>query len=325
MVAIKIVAVTSFTEVAAAPTDLANTVEGSGRVMLEDHFDAADGLITGHEFYEPGTFPANGTSRPTNPSPLWEGDNGHFYRSGQWGYSGTPNEWKDRYFFRMNTRNFAIGDAAVSWRYRSAEFGADGWPPEGADAVDVWVRYQTQYNLYAFQFDRTDNSIQVKRKVPAEGWKGPPDLVANKGVYYTLTTDASQPALGAGKLHVGWKDVEHLLPESERRKPAFPNLAHDAKTPYEFRVTVRNLDNGTVQIRGYRAGVLVYSATDDGRSGVAANGETQGQQLDRGLFESVTGWQPDWARPITRAGACGFRADDIQFWITDVVIREIAK
>jgi hypothetical protein len=323
VLAVKVVAVTRFTDVAAAPADLSSVVDSSGQVLVEDHFDGEDGVITGHESYEPGTFPANGTSAAANPSPIWEGDNGHFYRVGHWGYSGRPNEWKDRYFFRMNTRSFAIGDASFSWRYRSAAFGDDGWPVEGSDAVDVWLRYQTQYNLYALQFDRTDDTIQAKRKLPAQGWKGPDELLANKGVYYTLPTDASQPVVGPGKMHVAWREVEQLLPASERQKPRFPNLAHDAKTAYDFRVTVKNLPNGNVQLRAYRAGVLVYSATDDGRSGVAANGETQGQHVDRRAFDSVPGWQPDWARPITHPGACGFRADDIQFWVADVIIREM--
>jgi len=323
--AVKAVAVNSAGLVPAAPTDLAESAGTSRKVIVQDDFQGDDGLITGHGYYAPAEFPANGTSQTTNPSSLWEGDTGFFYRQGGWGYSGRPNEWKDRYFFRMNTRSFAIGDAAVSWRYRSANFGDDGWPVEGADAVDVWLRYQTQFNLYAFQFDRTDDGFQAKRKIPAQGWRGPAELVANKGVYYTLPTDASQPVVGAGKFRVAWKEVQSVLPASERAKPKFPDLAHDTKTPYEFKVTVKNLADGKVQIRAYRAGVLVYSATDDGRSGVAANGETQGEHLDRGLYESVPGWQPDWGRPITNPGAVGFRADDVQFWVQDFEVRELAK
>src|SRR5262249_39421374 len=159
--------------------------------------------------------------------------------------------------------------------------------------VDVWLRFQTQFDLYALQFDRTDDSVQAKRKIPGQDWRGPANLLANKGVYYTLPTDASQPIVGAGKFHVTWQEVASLLPAAEHRKPRFPNLAHDSTTPYDFKVTVKTLADGNVQIRAYRAGVLVFSATDDGRSGVAANGETQGQQLDRGDYESVPGWQPN--------------------------------
>lgn len=299
-------------------------IGGSGPVIVQDSFEGADGVVTSHEHYAEAQFPLGGTSSPSNPSPVWEGDSGWFFRRGNWGYSGRPSDWRDRYFFRMNTRNFAIRDAAVSWRYRSAQFGEDGYPSESADAVDVWVRYQTQYNLYAFQFDRTNDGVQAKRKIPADGWSGPKALVANKGVYYTLPTDADQPVLGAGKYLVPWRAVSDRLPAGERAKPGFPNLAHDGRTAYEFEVTVRNLPGGKVQIQAYRAGVLVYSATDDGRSAVAANGETQGLHVDRGYYETVPGWQSSWAAPITNAGATGFRADDIQFWITNFVVRGLS-
>ena len=324
VVAVKAVAVTTFATEPAAPIDLASSVQSSSRVIFQEDFNGPDGVVTTNEFYGRASFPASGSSQATNPSSTWEGDTGAFYRQGNWGYSGRPNEWRDRYFFRMNTRTFTIGNASISWKYKSANFGDDGWPVEGPDAVDVWLRYQTQYNLYVFQFDRNDTVIQAKRKIPAQGWRGPANLIANKGVYYTLPTDPSQPIVGAGKFRVAWKDVERMLPASERPKPRFPNLAHDSKTPYEFKVTVNNIHGGKVQIRAYRAGTLVYSAIDDGRSGVAANGETQGAHLDRKDYEAVPGWQPDWGSPITRPGACGFRADNIQFWVDDVVVRELA-
>ncbi|MGH7896941.1 MAG: hypothetical protein ACREQQ_03260 [Candidatus Binatia bacterium] len=291
--------------------------------ILEDSFTGEDGLITSHEFYSFGEFPFGGVSLPTNPSPIWEGDSGYFYRRGNWGYSGRPRDWKDRYFFRMNTRNFAIQDAAISWRYRSARFGEDGYPSERPDAVDVWLRYQTQYNLYAFQFDRTDDGFQAKRKIPAQGWSGPSDLVANKGVYYTLPTDAEQPVFGAGKFLVTWKGVRDVLSPAERSKKNFPALAHDGTTAYDFKLTVKNVPGNKVQIQAYRGGALIYSATDDGRSGIAANGETQGTHLERRYYDGVLGWQRSWGRPITRPGASGLRADDIKFWIANLVIRRL--
>jgi len=291
---------------------------------VHDDFDGDDGLITSHEFYDSADFPSGGNSWLTNPSPIWEGDSGYFYRQGKWGFSGRPADWHDRYFFRMNTRTFDIGDASISWRYRSAQFGEDGYPKESSDAVDVWLRYQTEYNLYVFQFDRTNDGMLVKRKIPAQGWSGPANLIANKGVYYTLPTDAEQPIFGAGKSLISWEGVRNLLPVSEKTKPNFPKLAHDGATVYDFRVTVKNLPGGKVQMQGYRGGVLVYSATDDGRSGVAANGETQGAHLDRGYFQTVPGWKAEWGLPITHPGASGFRADDIKFWIASFEVRRLA-
>jgi len=90
-------------------------------------------------------------------------------------------------------------------------------------------------------------------------------------------------------------------------------------TPYDFKVRVQNVPSG-VQIKAWRAGVLIYSATDDGRSGVAANGETQGVHIDRGYYNSVPGWQAAWGRPITTPGGSGFRADNIKFWLKDFLV-----
>ena len=293
-----------------------------GEVIVRDRFEGDDGLITGHDYYAAAEFPFSGMSLPSNPSPVWEGDSGSFYRRAGWGYSGRPADWKDRYFFRMNTRNFNIQDAAISWRYRSARPGEHGFPAEGSDAVDVWLRYQTQYDLYVFQFDRVDNGFQAKRKLPAQGWTGPPELIANKGVYYTLPTDESQPIFGAGQRLVTWNGVKGLLPASERQKSGFPNLAHDSTTTYDFKVTVENVGD-KVRIRAYRAGVLIYSATDDGRSGVAANGDTQGKHLDLGYYSTVPGWRPSSGAPIRHAGATGFRSDDIEFWIRDFAVTKL--
>jgi len=285
--------------------------------IVFDTFDGPDGVITSPDFYQSANYPAGGTSKSTNPSQNWEGDSGKFYRQGNWGYSGKPSEWGNRWFFRYNTRNFNIGDAAVSWQYKSAQVGEGGYPAEGSDAVDVWLRYQTQYNLYVLQFDRSNQAFIVKRKIPGEGWSGPSNLIANKGIYYSLPTDAQQPIFGAGAYQVSWNGVQSLLPSGERSKPGFPNLARDSKTIYDFKATVKNLDGGKVQIQLYRAGVLVYSATDDGKSGIAANGQTQGQHVTAGYFNSVPGWQTDWGKPITKAGASGFRSDNMQFWLND--------
>jgi chitinase len=288
-------------------------------VIMQDSFAGPDALITSYAYYASVNFPGGGTSLASNPSPLWEGDSGSLYRQSGWGYSGRPIDWGNKYFYRFNTRNFTIGDATVSWTYRSAPFGQDGYAVEGSDAVDVWLRYQTQYNLYVFQFDRTNGCVQAKRKIPATGWTGPSDLIANNGVYYTLPTDSSQPIFGAGAYCIAWNGVQGLLPASERAKPGFPNLAHDGVTSYDFKVRIQNVGTA-VQIQAWRAGVLVYSATDDGRSGVAANGETQGMHLDRGYYNTVPGWQPSWGKPITAPGASGFRADNVKFWLNDFLV-----
>ena len=260
----------------------------------------------------------------TNPSSIWEGDFGTISRQGNWEYSEKPSDWINKYFFCFNTLTRSIGDAAVQWQYKSAAYGQDGYPVERSDAVDVWLRYQTQYNLYVFQFDRTDTCFQTKRKISAQGWTGPANDVANSGVYYTLTTDVSQPVFGAGQHCITWQGVQNLLPAAEKAKPRFPGLAHNSSTIYDFKTTVKNLPDGSVQIQAYRARVLVYSATDNDKNGIAADGRTQGDHIAAGYYNSVTGWRTSWVLPITASGATGFRADNIKFWLNDFSVIDLS-
>jgi len=281
----------------------------SGPIIVQDDFNSYTNgqIITDYTTYLSTPFPNGGTSGPGNPSSLWEADTGKFVADNGWGYSGKPNEWGDRWFFRTNTRNFDIGDATINWKYRSAPYGQDGYAVESSDAVDLWLRYQTQYNLYVLQFDRTNNAVVAKRKVPATGWTGPSNLISNKGVYYSLVTDDEQPIWGAGKQAITWGG--HSL----------PNLAHDSTTIYNFKAKETNKPGGTVQIQLWRDDILIASWLDN-NDGTAANGETLGYHVSKGYYNSVPDWETWWGQPITRAGASGFRADNIKFWIDDFVV-----
>ncbi len=301
-----------------------NRVRADSAVLISDNFDGTDGTITNSEYYQSAVFPNGGTSKSTNPSTLWEGDSGSFYKQNNWGYSGRPIDWVNKYFFRFNTRNFNIADSAISWQYRSSPFGQDGYVVEGSDATDIWLRYQTQYNLYAWQFDRTNNCFQLKRKIPADSWSGPASDISNKGVYYTIPTDINQPAIGAGNYCVTWSSVANLLPTSEQSKPGYPNLAHDSITTYDFKVTAKNTLDGKFQVQAYRAGALIYSATDDGKIGIAADGKTEADHINAGYYNCcISGFQQSWLLPITNSGATGFRADNIKFWLNDFIITDL--
>ncbi len=289
--------------------------------LISDNFNSYSNgqIITSYSTYQFANFPYGGTSLSSNPSAIWEMDTGKLKADSGWGYTGTPQELGDRYFFRLNTRNFNVGDAAINWKYKSSAFGDGGYSVSGSDAVDLWVRYQTQYWLYTLQFDRTNNAIVVKKKIPAEGWTGPSNLIANRGVYYTLYTDKDQPIFGAGSQSISWDGIKTLLPASEQSKPGFPRLAHNKTTSYDFKSTVKNLPGGEVQIQIYRAGVLIGSWRDTSAGlATAADGKTLASHITAGYFKSVPGYNSTWnTLPITKAGATGFRADNIQAWFDD--------
>lgn len=280
-------------------------------------------IVTDYTTYNYAPFPNGGSSGPNNPSKLWEAGSGWLYadEDGQgdmWGYSGKPNDWPDKFFFRLNTQDTAR-DQVVSFNYKSAAFGADGFPVEGSDAVDIWLRYQTQYWLYALQFDRPNNCMFVKRKVPSNDngqWGGPSSLISNKGVYYTLYTDADQPIHGAGFQCITWAGV------------GMPNLAHNGTssggTVYSFEATIKTIQHSPfdyVQIQLRRGGTLVGSWVDD-NTGTNANGFSFQSDWNAGYFNNVSGFTQCWGFPIYAVGKSGLRGDNIKVWFDDWFLTE---
>lgn len=317
-----------------------NSSGGTGnQVVMQDDFAAytQGQIITDSTTYSFASFPNAGDSGPTNPSTKWEADTGRLLcdtdGNGQkWGYSGRPIDWPDKFFFRANTQA-SVADAIVSFDYKSAAFGLDGYAVEGGDATDIWLRYQTQYHLYVLQFDRTNNGITCKRKVPTNDngqWTGPAGLISNKGIYYQLFTNSNQPIFGAGQQFISWAGVQSLI-TAESAKPNFPNLAHDGTssggTTYTFEARITTYDGGGafdyVQIQLFRGGVLVASFVDD-NLGTAANGQSFQSHWNAGFFNNVTGFNSAWGLPIYTAGKSGLRADNIKVWIDNFVMVDAA-
>jgi hypothetical protein len=97
--------------------------------------------------------------------------------------------------WRINTTATAA-DPTVEWDFKAASAN---------NATDVWLNYQTQYWLYVVQFDRSDNCIVAKRKIPTNTaasaeWGGVgvghSVEIANKGIYYTVSETLS-PSCGS--------------------------------------------------------------------------------------------------------------------------------
>jgi hypothetical protein len=282
----------------------------AGDTLLFDNFECGPRYITGATNYFNRDFPLDGISKTNNPSPFWVSSKANALRDDGWLYFGTPLEFKDREFVRFHSRSSFAGDLQVTWTYRSAGFGgATGHEPVlRPEAVDLWLRHVTQYDLYVVQFDRTNNHVVAKRKVPAKEWTGP-DPAPNHGVYYELKTDAENPG-GVGQRSVPWPTN-------------LSSLKHDSITKYFFKAQIRTLGTN-VQIKLWRAGQLVASWTDrnDGAYGPSPS-ETFSDHLRMGYFTNVLDWKAEWGQPITRPGSVGFRADNNTFWIDDIHISDL--
>lgn len=221
--------------------------------------------------------------------------------------------------FRLNTQD-TTEDSVVTFRYKAAA---------AQNATDVWLRYQTQYWLYIVQFDRSDNCLVAKRKVPtntaaAGQWggigAGHSAEIANAGVYYTLHLDGDTPAHGGGPCNVDGLTWTQLSTTTN---------AHDGTlnggTAYNFKATITTIPAATcgtafdcAQLQLYRGGELVASWTDN-NDGENFNGtRTVQQDCDAGWYTGVTGYQAAWCQPITAAGKSGIRNDDVvNVWIDD--------
>jgi len=193
----------------------------------------ADGLVT-NEFAH---------WNPTNPSrvvsPDWDMTSGSLFAHDGNGWTGVPDDvppnatssnGNDSVVFRLNTTRDDFGDVAVSFDLQN-----DGLvetprtPAQAYDGVHVWLRYQSQYELYALSVNRRDGEAAIKKKVP-----GGPDP-SNGGTYYDLVPERRIPVP-----YGSWQRV---------------------------RATARTIRPDAVEIELYVDGNLVLSAVDDGKMG----------------------------------------------------------
>jgi hypothetical protein len=214
---------------AAAP---AATATASARVaspLLSETFTRTDGLVTNEYAH---WNPRRG-DRVT--SPTWDMTSGSLFTQGGVGYSGrtdrtSPNvrstNATDSAVFRLNTRRADFGDVRIASRLNVQRLASTSSTPAVAwDGVHIWLRYQSQYNLYYASVARRDGRVVIKKKCPG----GP----SNDGTYYSLSKEVPGFPIPYGE----WRDVG---------------------------ATVRNNRDGTVAISLTLRGRAVVTATDQG-------------------------------------------------------------
>lgn len=269
--------------------------------------------VTDASYYTSGTFPFNGTSDPDNPSGIWECGTGGLYADHGWGWSNLPTVVGTSNHFRCTTQSHDVKHQMVTWTYKSAAYGVGGYSVTGTEAIDVWLRYITQFNLYALQFDRTDGRIYLKRKVPADASYvtngGASGLVFNNGIYYIVKTDSQQPVFNADSPYATWV--------GQSLSPPQHNATSTTGAQYDMAATIDTIgwSGGLplVQVQLWRDGILVGSWTDN-NTGIDANGATLAAAITAGYFTGTTGYQSTWYTPIDSHGGSGWRADNVQCW-----------
>ncbi|MGH3889330.1 MAG: hypothetical protein ACRDSZ_22685 [Pseudonocardiaceae bacterium] len=207
---------------------------------IVDTFTGPDGLIA-----SPG--------QPASASP-WVLTSGSLFRSHNQGWTGRPDDGRSEdgngsAVFRMVSVERGFVDVDVGLRMRVDDLVSTArTPAQDFDGAHVWVRYQSDEQLYAISVYRRDGMMAIKKKCVG----GP----SNGGRYIDLTPPISDRPIGLAR----WQMVT---------------------------VTVRDLPDGSVQIIGSRDGWRLEAVDHGaecpplrGRGGVGFRGDNAELRID---------------------------------------------
>jgi hypothetical protein len=215
---------------------------GAQPSRITDSFAGPDGLIA--------------RGNPPVASSTWEMDSGSLFRSNGVGWSGVPDagdapDQTGSAVFRLVSvaRDFADVDISLSLRIDDL-VETHSTPAVIWDGADVWVHYQSEYQLYYVSVDRRDGAMVIKKK--CQGGPNP----SNGGTYYNLIREIHDRPIPFGQ----WQHVA---------------------------VSVRDLPDGSVAITGNRDGFQIQAVDTGigcaplrGGGGVGIRGDNAELRLD---------------------------------------------
>jgi hypothetical protein len=155
---------------------------------IADSFAGPDGLITSERQPPPAESP-------------WEMTSGSLFRSAGTGWTGRPDGGgtsgqNGSAVFRMVSKQRDFTDVDVSLTLQVVDLvQTDRTPAQAYDGVHLWVRYQSDKQLYAISVDRRDGTMLIKKKC-----QGGND---NGGTYYDLDTPVADAPIPFGQ----WQHV----------------------------------------------------------------------------------------------------------------------
>lgn len=211
--------------VAATVAAVSCSSDGSGPSTITDSFDGPDGLIAAEQ-------------HPAEDGSPWTMTSGSLFRSAEAGWTGVPDDGRasgstGSAVFRMVSTEQAFGDVTVSLRLRVDRLvETDRTPAQDYDGAHIWLRYESDRQLYAVSVDRRDGVLVVKKKCPGGD--------SNGGTYLDLADEVPDVPIPFGD----WQNVT---------------------------VSVRNQRDGSVEITGSRDGHEV-TAVDRGQGCPAIRG-----------------------------------------------------
>ncbi|GEM_PF-3090404 len=202
---------------------------GGGKVIFHPAFATRSSVVTNEYAYW------NANHRDKVASPDWEMTSGSLFSLDGGGYSGAVNTGgvdaqsvrrTNSAIFRLNTRRYDFGDVQVGLKADIRELSKTATTPAADyDGVHIWLRYQSQYQLYVASIARRDGRLTIKKKCPGG--------TSNDGTYYDLTKEITGYPIQIDR----WWSVA---------------------------ASVRNNRDGSVTIVMFQDGTPVMSATDTG-------------------------------------------------------------
>ncbi len=169
----------------------------------------------------------------TNTSP-WEMTSGSLFAKSGYGWTGVPDNVgpnatssnsTNSAIFRLTTKDYSYQNVKVGFKlYQNNLATTPSTPAVDWDGVHIFLRYQSQYNLYYASVNRRDGAVVIKKKCVGGSDNG--------GTYYVLNNYLP----GHPIPYNSWQDVA---------------------------ASIQNIATG-VQIKLYLNGVVVDTATDTG-------------------------------------------------------------
>lgn len=154
-----------------------------------DGFDRDNGLVTNEYAHW------NPDSPSAVHSPDWDMTSGSLFIENGFAYSGVPDgnspgptssTYTGSSVFRLNTKRFDFGSVSVRFDLRIDALSSTSRTPAVAwDGIHVFMRYQSEEQLYYASVDRRDGTVVIKKKCAG----GP----TNGGTYYTLGSRSGFP------------------------------------------------------------------------------------------------------------------------------------
>lgn len=187
--ALIVLVVTSALVGSAAAADASPHYAKTSKVLLSDSFTAPDGLITNeYAFWNP-------TATDAVTSPIWQLTSGSLFDRDDTAWTGVPDDVSpnatstngtDSAVFRMRSSAGDFGNVKLSISLLNRGLTQTATtPPESWDGVHLWLRYQSEYSLYALSVNRRDGVVAIKKKCPGG--------TTNGGTYYTLGARSGYP------------------------------------------------------------------------------------------------------------------------------------